>query len=263
MANQALDTIEETQNRNRVVHSNRELREANQHMHEFLALLGHELRTPLAAIRNALRVLELKGEDAATREWARSIMERQTHCIGCLVEDMLEISRIEHGKIRLRMQPLDLAQTIARAIDTVRAAIEGHHHQLEVTLPPEPVVVDADPGRLEQVLTNLLNNAVKYMDPGGHIWVSAEEQGSNVVVRVRDSGMGIASEMLPHIFDPFWQLERTFEYSQNGLGIGLALVRKLAEMHGGTASAYSAGRGHGSEFVVCLPIHTMNLEDVV
>ncbi len=262
MANQALDTVEEPQNRNRVVHSHRELREANQHMHEFLALLGHELRTPLAAIRNALRVLELKGEDAATREWTRGILERQTQRISCLVEDMLEISRIEHGKIRLRKQPLDLAQTIARAIDTVRAAIEGHHHQLEVTLPPEPVVVDADPGRLEQVLTNLLNNAIKYMEPAGHIWVSAEEQGSNVVVRVRDSGMGIASEMLPHIFDPFWQLERTFEYSQNGLGIGLALVRKLAEMHGGTASAYSAGLGHGSEFVVCLPVHTKTLEDV-
>lgn len=263
MANQPLNTTEEIQDRNRVVYSHRELREANQHMHEFLALLGHELRTPLGAIRNALHVLELKGEDAASRDWARSTMERQVHCIGCLVDDILEISRTEHGKIKLRMQSVDLAQTITRAIDTVRPAIEGHQHQLEVNLPREPLVVDADPGRLEQVLTNLLNNAVKYMEPGGHIWVSAEEQGSNVVVRVRDSGLGIASEMLPHIFDPFWQLERTFEYSQNGLGIGLALVRNLAEMHGGTASAYSAGLGHGSEFVVCLPIHTKNREDVV
>jgi signal transduction histidine kinase len=262
MANQTLDTVEETQNRKRVVHSHRELRDANQHMHEFLALLGHELRTPLAAIRNALFVLELKGEEAATREWARRIMERQAQCIGCLVEDMLEISRIEHGKIKLRKQPLDLGQSVAQAIDTVRAAIDGHNHQLEVQLPPGPVIVNADPGRLEQVLTNLLNNAIKYMEPGGHIWVCAEEQGSNVVVRVRDSGLGIAPEMLPHIFDPFWQVERTSEYAENGLGIGLALVRKLAEMHGGNANAYSAGLGHGSEFVVWLPIHTDNLEYV-
>ncbi len=125
------------------------------------------------------------------------------------------------------------------------------------------MIIDADPGRLEQIVTNLLNNAVKYMEPGGHIWVSAAEQGSNVVVRVRDSGMGIVAEMLPHIFDPFWQVERTFEYAQAGLGIGLALVRKLAEMHGGSANAFSAGLGHGSELVVCLPVQTRNLNDIV
>jgi signal transduction histidine kinase len=262
MTNQALYTAGETQTRNQVIPSRHELREANQHLHEFLALLGHELRTPLAALRNALHVLELKGEDVATRDWARGIMERQTQRISCLVEDMLEISRIEHGKIKLHKQPLDLAQSVAQAIETVRAVLDGHNHQLEVHLPPGSVVVNADPGRLEQVLTNLLNNAIKYMEPGGHIWVSAEEQGSNVVVRVRDSGLGIASEMLPHIFDPFWQVERTFEYAQNGLGIGLALVRKLAEMHGGGVNAHSAGLGHGSEFVVWLPIHTSNFEDV-
>jgi signal transduction histidine kinase len=233
--------------------SDRELREANRHLHEFLALLGHELRSPLAAMLNALRVLELQGDDAATRDWVRSLMERQTHCIGRLVEDMLEVSRIEHGKIQLRKQPLDLAQTVARAVETVRASVEGRGHHLEVTLPPEPVLLNADPARVEQVLTNLLNNAAKYMEPGGRIWVTAEAQGSEVVLRVRDSGVGIDPDMLAHVFDPFWQVERTFDHSQGGLGLGLALVRKLAEMHDGSATAYSAGLGRGSEFVVRLP----------
>ncbi len=240
----------------------RELREANRHMHEFLGLLGHELRSPLAAMRNALHVLELKGDDAATREWARSLLERQTQCIGRLVEDLLEVSRIEHGKIQLRKLPLDLAQTIAQAVETVRASVEGHGHQIVVSLPPEPVTLTADPSRLEQVLTNLLNNAAKYMEPGGKIWVTAEVQGGDVVVQVRDSGVGIDPEMLPHIFDPFWQVKRTFDHSQGGLGIGLALVRKLAEMHGGSASASSAGLGHGSEFVVRLPARTEELVNV-
>jgi signal transduction histidine kinase len=222
-------------------------------MREFLDLLGHELRSPLTAIRNALRVLEQQGDNTATRECVRSLMERQTQCIASLVEDLLEVSSIEHGKIQLRKQPLDLAQTVARAVETVRAVIEERGHQLEVTLPPEPVTLDADPDRLEQVLTNLLNNAAKYMEPGGRIWLTAEAQGGDVVVQVRDSGIGIDPEMLPHIFDPFWQVKRTLDHSEGGLGIGLALVRKLAEMHGGSASAYSAGLGRGSEFVVCLP----------
>jgi len=222
-------------------------------MHEFLAVLGHELRSPLAAIRNALRVLEQQGNDTATREWLRSMMERQTQCLGRLVEDMLEVSCIEHGKIQLRKQPLDLAQTVFQAVETVRASVEGRGHQIEISLPSEPVAMDADPARLEQVLTNLLNNAAKYMEPGGRIWVTAEVQDGDVMLRVQDSGIGIAPEMLPHIFDPFWQVERTLDHSQGGLGIGLALVRKLVEMHGGRASAYSAGLGRGSEFVVCLP----------
>lgn len=233
--------------------SDRELREANRHLHEFLDLLGHELRSPLAAILYALRVLELQGDDAATREKVRSTVERQTQCIGRLVEDMLEVSRIEHGKIQLCKQPLDLAQTVARAVETVRASIEGHGHQLEVILPAEPVTLDADSRRLEQVLTNLLNNAAKYMEPGGCIWLTAEVQGDEVVLRVRDSGLGIDPKLLPHLFDPYWQVERTLDHSQGGVGIGLALVRKLAEMHGGSASASSPGLGRGSEFVVRLP----------
>ena len=253
MASQAISTGKRGQKANEEPQSNRELREANRHMHEFLDLLGHELRSPLAAIHTALSVLQLKGEDAAVRESARSMMERQTQFIGRLVEDMRELSHIEHGKIQLCKQPLDLAQSVARAVETVRASVEGRGHQLEVALPPVRVAFNADPGRLEQILTNLLNNAAKYMEPGGRVWVTAEAQDGDVVLRVRDSGLGIDSEMLPHIFDPFWQVERTFDHSQSGLGIGLALVRKLVEMHGGSVSAYSAGLGCGSEFVVRLP----------
>jgi signal transduction histidine kinase len=233
--------------------SDGELLEANQHMREFLNVLGHELRSPLAAIGNGLHILQLQGDDAAAREWVCSMIQRQTQCLRRLVEDLLEVSRIEHGQIRLRKQPLDLGQTVARAVETVRASVESRGHQIEVALPPEPVALDADPARLEQVLTNLLNNAAKYMEPGGRIWVTAEVQGGDVILRVQDSGIGMDAEMLPHVFDPFWQVERTLDHSQGGLGIGLALVRKLAEMHGGSARAYSAGLGRGSEFVVCLP----------
>ena len=181
------------------------------------------------------------------------MMARQTQFIGRLVEDMLEVSRIEHGKITLRKQMLDLAHTVARAVETVRLSVERRGHQIEIILPPEPVALYADSARLEQVLTNLLDNAAKYMEPGGRIWVTAEDQGDDVVLRVRDSGIGIDPDMLRYVFDPFWQVKRTFDHSQGGLGVGLALVRKLAEMHGGSASAYGAGLGRGSEFVVCLP----------
>ena len=233
--------------------SDAELREANRHMHEFLSLLGHEMCSPLAAMLNALFILEKRGDDAVTRERVRSMMERQTHFIGRLVKDLLEVSYAEHGKIRLHKQSLDLAQIVTQAVETVRASVERQGHLLEVALPTEPVVMNADADRLEQMITNLLNNAAKYMEPGGRVWVTATLEGGDVVLRVRDSGAGIDSEMLPHIFDPFWQVERTFDRSQGGLGIGLALVRKLAELHGGSAARYSAGLGRGSEFVVRLP----------
>ena len=174
MASPVLSRCQRGQEANGEDRPDRELHQANRHMHEFLDLLGHELRSPLAAIRNALRVLELQGDDKATREWVQSLLERQTQCIGRLVDDLLDISRIEHGKIQVRKQPLDLAQTMARAIETVRVSVDGRGHKLEVTLPPEPVVLDADPAKLEQVLTNLINNAAKYMEPGGRIWVTAQ-----------------------------------------------------------------------------------------
>ena len=238
---------------NRDIRSDPELRDANRHMHEFLDWLGHELRSPLGAISNALHVLELQGDDPATRETIRGLMHRQVQSINRLVEELREVSYIEHGKIQLRKQFLDLKQTVTRAVETVRSFIEAQGHHLEVVLPSEPVVLEADPARIQQVLTNLLNNAAKYMESGGRILVTAEIENCEVVLRVRDSGLGIEPEMLPHVFDPFWQAERTLGHSQGGLGIGLALVQKLVEMHGGSASALSAGLGCGSEFVVRLP----------
>jgi len=254
MASPVLSRRERGQDADRDARPNRELREANRHMHEFLAELGHELRTPLGAICNALQVLALQGDDAALRESVRGLMERQTQCIGRLVDGLLEVSRIEHGKIQLRKEPLDLAHCVARSVETVRSSIEERGHQLEVTLPRESVSVIADPGRLEQVLKNLLNNAAKYTEPGGRIWLTAETREGDVVLRVRDTGIGIDREMLPHVFDSYWQVERALDHSQGGLGIGLALVRKLVEMHGGSVSASSRGLGHGSEFVVRLPL---------
>jgi signal transduction histidine kinase len=238
----------------------RELREVNRRMHDFLAVLAHELRSPVAAIRNALQVFEQWGNDEAMGKNVLGLMERQTECISRLVDDLLEVSRIEQGKIQLRKQRLDLGQSVARAIETVRSSIEKRGHQLEVFLPREPVSVDADPARLEQVLVNLLNNAAKYMELGGRIWLTAEVRGGDVVLRVRDTGIGIDPEMLPHVFDPFWQVKCTHDHSPGGLGIGLALVRELVELHGGSVSASSPGLGRGSEFVVCFPAHAEMLE---
>jgi signal transduction histidine kinase len=234
----------------------RPLHKANRLTHDLLAELGHELRSPLAAICNALQVLAIDGDDAATRESVLGLMERQTRCIGRLVNDLTDVSRIEHGKIRLRKERLDLAQCVARAVETVRSSIEERGHQLEVALPQEPIRLDGDPGRLEQVLNNLLNNAAKYTQPGGRIGLTAEARGGDVVLRVRDTGIGIDREMLPHVFDSFWQVESALDYSRGGLGIGLALVRKVVELHGGSVSASSPGLGQGSEFIVRLPLPT-------
>ncbi len=254
MASQNLSRAERAEQASGDTRSHRELCEANRHLHEFLAVLAHELRSPLAAIGNALRILEQDG-DAAGRDWARSVMVRQTKRINLLVEDMLEVSRIEHGKVRLQAAPRFVANR-GPAVETVRPSVEGRGHLLKVSLPPEPVALIADPNRLEQMLTNLLNNAAKYMEPGGQVSVTAQAEGDEIVLRVRDSGAGIDPEMLPHIFDPFWQVDGTLDRSDGGLGIGLALVRKLAEMHGGRASAHSDGLGCGSEFVVCLPAYS-------
>ncbi len=221
---------------------------------DFLAELGHELRSPLAAICNALQVLALDGDDAALRVSVLGLIERQTQCIGRLVDGLMEASRLEHGKIHLRQEAVDLAECVARAVETVRSSLDERGHQLEVSLPPEPVSIDADPGRLEQVLKNLLNNAAKYTQPGGRIWLTAEARESDVVLRVRDTGIGIDREMLPQVFESFWQVERTRDHPEGGLGIGQALVRKLVEMHGGSVSASSPGAGRGSEFVVRLPL---------
>ena len=187
-------------------------------------------------------------------EQARSMMERQVGQMVRLMDDLLDISRITSGKMQLRKERVELAAVVQSAVEASRPLIEAQAHELTVTLPPEPVYLDADPTRLAQVFSNLLNNAAKYTEKGGHIWLTAERQGGEVVVSVRDTGIGIAAEHLPHIFEMFSQVDPALERSQGGLGIGLALVRGLVELHGGTVEARSGGLGMGSEFIVRLPV---------
>ena len=232
----------------------RELRDADRRKDEFLATLAHELRNPLAPIRNALHVMQLAENNPAAIEQARGMMERQLGQMVRLIDDLLDVSRITRGKLDLRKERVDLAVVIGGAVDTTRPLIEASGHALTITLPPEPVFLDGDPIRLAQVFSNLLNNAAKYMDRGGHIWLTGVKDGGDIVVTVRDSGIGIPPEALPTIFDMFAQVDRSLEKSQGGLGIGLTLVKRLVEMHGGSVDARSAGVGKGSEFIARLPI---------
>jgi PAS domain S-box-containing protein len=220
---------------------------------EFLAMLSHELRNPLSSILNAVYLLRLQKDEDLIQQQARNIIERQVGHLARLIDDLLEISRITVGSIQLRQERLDLRGIVDRAVETVRSLIDRRKQTLAVELPPEPVWLIADPTRLEQVIGNLLNNAVKYTDEGGSIWLTLEQEGE-AVLRVRDTGIGIAPELLPHIFDLFTQADRASDRSQGGLGIGLTLVEKLVGMHGGTAQAFSAGLGLGSEFTIRLPI---------
>jgi PAS domain S-box-containing protein len=231
-----------------------QLRQADRRKDEFLATLAHELRNPLAPIRNALQIVRLVGDDRAAVEQARTVMERQLHQLVRMIDDLLDVSRITRNKLRLRKERLELAKAVQGAVETSRPLIEAAGHELTVTLPAEPILVDADLTRLAQVFSNLLNNAAKYTERGGHIWLTVEREGSDAVVTVRDTGVGIPAEHLPHVFEMFSQVDRSLERSQGGLGIGLALVRSLVEMHGGSVEARSEGPGTGSEFVVRLPV---------
>ncbi|HJZ91164.1 MAG TPA: PAS domain S-box protein [Gemmataceae bacterium] len=231
------------------------LKEADRRKDEFLATLAHELRNPLAPIRTGLEVMRMAGGDRAASGRAREVMERQLGQMVRLIDDLLDVSRITRGKLTLRREPVELEAVISNAIETSRPAIEAEGHALVVDLPPRPVKLDADPARLAQVFANLLNNAAKFTPPGGRIWLSGVvEADTRVVVRVRDSGIGIAAEALPRLFEMFAQVDRGLDRTQAGLGIGLALVKGLVEMHGGIVEAHSAGRGHGSEFIVRLPL---------
>ena len=231
----------------------RELREADQRKDEFLAMLAHELRNPLAPIRNALGILQMGKVDAETVGWARSVMERQVQHMARLVDDLLDVSRIMRGKIELHRERIELSAAVERAVETIGPAIDAREHELHVDLPVEPLWINADLIRIAQVLSNLLNNAAKYTEPGGQIWLSAEAEGENVAVRVRDTGIGIAPHMLSRVFELFAQAEQSIDRSQGGLGIGLTLVRQLVELHGGSVDARSEGVGRGSEFIVRLP----------
>jgi PAS domain S-box-containing protein len=231
-----------------------EWREADRHKDEFLTILAHELRNPLAPLRHAVELLRLDGDNEATREQARALMERQLHQLVRLVDDLLDVSRLTRHKLVLRRERVELAAVVRSAVESARSLIEAAGHELRVTLPPQPVYLDADRTRLAQVFANLLNNAAKYTERGGRIWLTAAVTGGEVVVKVGDNGIGIPAEMLPQIFDIFTQVDRSLERSQGGLGLGLSLVRGLVEMHGGTIAVCSDGPGRGSEFSVHLPI---------
>jgi signal transduction histidine kinase len=218
---------------------------------EFLAMLGHELRNPLAPIVTALQLLRLRGVQAGERE--RTIIERQVRHLVGLVDDLLDISRVTRGKIRLSAVPTQLSDAVAKGIELASPLLEQHQHDLTVDVPTDGLGVSADPARLAQVISNLLTNAAKYTPPGGRIRVSAALDGDAVVLRVRDTGMGIDPAMLPRIFDLFTQDRQAIDRAQGGLGLGLAIVRSLVALHGGTVAAHSEGRGRGSEFVVRLP----------
>jgi len=230
------------------------LSEADKRKDEFLATLAHELRNPLAPIRNSLHVLRLAGTDPSTSVLIHEMMERQVGQMVRLVDDLMEVSRITRGKIELRKERVDLAGVVQSAVETSKPMIESAHHQLSISLPLESLFLDADPIRVTQILANLLNNAAKYTEDGGQIYLTACADGPHALVSIRDTGMGIPAPMLPKVFDSFTQVDRTYDRSQGGLGIGLTLVRTLVELHGGTVEAHSNGAGQGSEFVVRLPL---------
>jgi PAS domain S-box-containing protein len=230
-----------------------DLREANRRKDEFIALLAHELRNPLAPIRNGLQVMRLAGDDADAVGQARAMMDRQLGHMVRLIDDLLDLSRISQNKMELRRARVLLADIVGDAVETARPVIEAAGHELTVSLPASPLFLDADLTRLAQVLSNLLTNSAKYTERGGQIRLAAERRGDEVVVSVRDTGIGIPADALPRVFDMFSQVDRTIERSSGGLGIGLALVKSLVEMHGGTVTAESDGPGKGSTFTVRLP----------
>ncbi|MDB5886887.1 MAG: domain S-box protein [Polaromonas sp.] len=220
---------------------------------EFLAMLSHELRNPLAPISNAVQLLGMQDNEGPVQKKARLIIERQLGQLNHLVDDLLEVSRITSGSVRLRPQRISVNGVVERALETAQPLILLHRHELTVSLPPEPVFLQADAARLEQVLVNLLTNAAKYTLQGGRIWLSIEQERDAVVIKVRDTGIGIAPELLPHIFELFTQAERSLDRSQGGMGIGLCLVQRLVELHGGCVTVHSV-LGQGSDFTVRLPL---------
>jgi signal transduction histidine kinase len=228
------------------------LREADRRKDEFLATLAHELRNPLAPIRNGLQILNLTpSADVAAK--ARGMMERQLAHLVRLVDDLLDISRVATGKMRLQFESVEVRTVVEAAVEAARPAIDAGRHALVLHLPDEPLTLRADPTRLAQVVSNLLTNAAKYTPAGGQITLTAERAGGFAVVRVADTGLGIPADMLPKVFDLFTQVDRHLDRAQGGLGIGLALVKRLVEMHGGTIAAASEGAGRGSTFEVRVP----------
>jgi PAS domain S-box-containing protein len=230
------------------------LADAYRRKDEFLAMLSHELRNPLAPLLNAVHLLRLQKDENLIQQQAISMIERQVTNLKRLVDDLLEVSRIITGRIQMHIDQVDVRGVVEQSVESARPIIGTRKHHLSVSLPENAIWLRADPTRLEQVFVNLLNNAAKYTPVGGKIWLSVEQEGKDVVLRVRDNGDGITSDILPRIFDLFTQADRSLAHSQGGLGIGLTLVKRLIEMHRGTVEAHSAGSGQGSEFIVRLPV---------
>ena len=231
-----------------------ELAEVDRRKDEFLAMLGHELRNPLAPVTTALQIMRIHESEPSRVARSREIVERQIEHMTRLIDDLLDVSRITRGKIELREQPLLLSSVVERAIESARPLIDERGHRIALDLPAEPVTFLADPARLSQVFANLLNNAAKYTDVGGRIWVRARVEGKDLVVAVKDDGPGLTKELRSYVFDLFMQGPQSRTRARGGLGIGLTLVRRLVELHGGTVDALSEGPGKGTEFVVRLPL---------
>jgi signal transduction histidine kinase len=235
-----------------LVRARRDAELANRTKDDFLAMVGHELRNPLSPILIALELMRIKGIGALAREHAA--IERQAHHLVRLVDDLLDVARIAQGKIALRPERIELSRLLAQALETVSGLLEERQQSLELEVPPEGLPLDADPVRFVQVLVNLLTNAAKYSNPGGHILVRAKLAQGRVVIKVRDSGIGIGADMLPQLFDKFVQAPQSLDRSRGGLGLGLAIARSLVQLHGGEIDAHSAGSGFGSEFTIRVPL---------
>ena len=255
-ANRALKTeiserhLLEQELRNRVA----VMAEDDRRKNEFLATLAHELRNPLAPIQYAYELMNLAGDNENLRDEAQAILHRQVQHMVRLIDDLLDLSRITRNKLELRRDRIELTAVIEDAVETARPLLEARGHDLRVRLAPGPILVNADRTRLAQVFSNLLSNAAKFTERGGRIRLTSEREGGQIVIRVQDNGIGIAPAMLPRIFEMFVQADRSLERTQSGLGIGLTLVKRVVEMHGGTVEAKSEGIGHGTEFAVHLPI---------
>lgn len=243
--------------------------EANRQKDQFIAILAHELRNPLAPIRNAIEIIRLKGLSDPQFVWARDVVARQLAQLTRLVDDLLDVSRISRGLIALTRTPEPIASIVAEAVETAQPLIQQHRHELSVQMPDEALTLDCDHARLVQALGNLLSNAAKYTQPGGRITLKVERDGSNLAIHVRDTGIGLAPDLIPRLFNLFVQADGAMDRVNGGLGIGLALVRQLVELHGGTVSASSPGIQQGSEFVIRLPLlsadapATINAEPVL
>ncbi len=235
-----------------VVRRMEQLAEADVRKDEFLAMLAHELRNPMAAISNAVQLAALGGAHDQI-EWCMDVINRQVKHLARLIDDLLDVARVTQGKIRLRKERLDVAQILRSAVESARPLIESRQHKLSVAIVPDTLPAEADPVRLEQIVTNLLTNAAKYTQNGGAIFLSAGREDESIVITVRDTGMGIPPDQISQMFELFAQGDRSLARSEGGLGIGLTLARSLAELHGGRLTAKSDGLGAGSEFVVRLP----------